>query len=342
MRMKTIKILAAVTGPAAILALLLPAPGSSTGTADQGGGGPLLVPGLKGHTDTLAQIAITGADGTVTLSRTPVAGKPAYGWTLRNKGGYPVPAATIKPVIDGLVALHGVSPRTDRPDSYGRLDLGDPAKGSASHLVALVDARGGPLGSIVLGKAKAASGAGNPERIYARVPGSVRSWLAAPAITLPTESIAWVNRTVVDIDANKVREVVLTQPGNPPLDFIRDKSGDKLTVRDVPAGRKLTSDTPGSDIQVAFTVLDLDDVKPEAQLGGGAAGNVHLVTFNGVVADFALRKDNGQTWITVSATGSKEAQDITARTKGWAYQIPSDRADTLLATMASLTEPVKK
>ncbi len=341
MRMKTIQVLAAIAVPAAILAVLLPAPGGSTGTAEQGGGG-LLVPGLKGHTDTLAKIDVTGADGTVNLSRTPVAGKPADGWTLQNKGFYPVAAATIRPVIDGLVALHGVSPRTDRSASYARLDLGDPGKGSASHLVALADAKGGALGSVVLGKTKAASGVGNTERIYARVPGTGRTWLAAPAITLPNETIDWVDRTVVDIDANKIREVVLTQPGNPPLDFVRDKSADKLEVHDVPAGRKLSSDTPGSDVQAAFTGLNLDDVKPQAQLGGGAAGSVHLVTFNGVVADFALRKDNGQTWMTVSATGSKEAQDIAARTKGWAYQIPADRAATLMATIDSLTEPVKK
>jgi len=339
--MKTLQVLAVISVPAVVLAVLLPAPGGSTGTTEQSGGGGLLLPGLKGHTDTLAQIAITGPDGTVTLSRTPVAGKPADGWTFRNKGGYPVPAAKIRPVLDGLMALHSVSPRTDRPASYGRLDLGGPGKGSASHLVALVDAKGGPLGSIVLGKAKAASGVGNGERIYARVPGSARSWLAAPAITLPKDTIDWIDRTVVDIDANKVREVVLTQPGNPPLDFVRDKSGDKLAVREMPAGRKLSSDTTSSDVQAAFSGLDLDDVKPDAQLGGGAAGSVHLVTFNGVVADFTLRKDNGQTWITVSATGAKEAQDIAARTKGWAYQIPEDRADTLLATMSSLTEPVK-
>ncbi len=344
MRIRTLQVLAVVTVPTVALALLLPAPHGDTGTTAPAGG--LLLPGLKLHVDTLSRIDITGSDGSLTLSRTPVPKHPADGWTVRDKGGYPVPPATIQPVIDGLVALHGVAPKTQLAKLYGRLELGDAGKGGESHLVALTDAKGDALGSIVLGKQKAASGTGGVPRMYARVPGSVQAWLAAPAITLPAEKMDWVDRTVVDIDADQVREVVLTQPGNPPLDFSRNKAADKLDVRDIPAGRKLKSDTPGSDIQGAFSGLDFDDVKPEAQLSGSNAGSVHLVTFNGMLIDFALRKDNGQTWATVAATGTadgaKAAQQITARTKGWVYQIPSDRAATLLTNLAGLLEDAKK
>jgi hypothetical protein len=56
----------------------------------------------------------------------------------------------------------------------------------------------------------------------------------------------------------------------------------------------------------------------------------------------ALRKDNGDTWATVTATGGKAADEINTRTKGWAYEIPSDKAATLTTTMASLVEPIKK
>jgi hypothetical protein len=344
MRIRTLVVLAVVTVPTVALALLLPAPHGDTGTTAPSIG--LLLPGLKGHVDALARIDITGASGTLALSRAPVPKHLADGWTLRDTGGYPVQAATIQPVIDGLVALHGVVPKTQRPKLFGRLDLGDAGKDSQSHLVALTDETGNALGSIVLGKQKPASGAGTTPRMYARVPGSEQAWLAAPSITLPAEKLDWLDRTVVDIDADQVREVVLTQPGNPPLDFSRAKAADKLDVRDVPAGRKLKSDTPGSDIQGAFSGLNFDDVKPDSQLGGSNAGSVHLVTFNGMLIDFTLRKDNGQTWATIAATGTadgaKAAQQIAARTKGWAYQIPSDKADTLLTSMAGLLEDAKK
>jgi hypothetical protein len=48
------------------------------------------------------------------------------------------------------------------------------------------------------------------------------------------------------------------------------------------------------------------------------------------------------TWVTVSATGSgeaaKQADEITRRTKGWAYQIAKDRAETLEKKLADVVD----
>jgi hypothetical protein len=346
MREKTLRYLAYVTGPAVVLAAGLSFLGGGTSSATEQAGGAKLLPGLTGHTDALASLSITGPDGTLTLTRTPVAGKPAEGWSLRDKGGYPVPPLTIRPIIDGLIALHGVAPKTSREKLYSRLDLNQPGKDSQAHLLALADTKGESLGSIVLGRTKPATGVGGTDKIYARVPGDAGTWLAEPSISLPGETLDWINRSIIDIDADKVREVVVTLPGTAPLDFFRDKAADKLAIRNLPAGTKLKSETPGSDIEMAFQTLDLTDVKPANKLGGSTAGSVHLVTFNGITADFALTKDAGQTWAVVTATGTgdgvKPAQDISARTKGWAYEIPSDKATTLTVKLSDLVDAAKK
>jgi len=346
MREKTLTYLAYVTGPAVVIALGLSiaTPGSSTlPTATEGS---RMLPGLKGHADDLAHVSITGPEGTVTLTRTPVAGKLADGWVLSDKGGYPVPAATIKPVLDGLLALHGVAAKTAQPKLYSRLDVSDAGKTASSRLVVLADAKGATLGSILLGKHKDAAGVGGKDGIYVRVSGAARSWLAEPSVTLPAETLDWIDHSVVDIDGDRVNEVVITQPGLPPLDFARDKPADKLLIRGLPAGTKTKSETPGSDIETAFKALELQDVKKADKLGGTPAGTVHLVTFSGVIADFTLTKEAGQTWITVAANGVgdgvKTAREITARTKGWAYEIAGDRATTLSTKLADLVEAPKK
>jgi hypothetical protein len=346
MREKTLTYLAYVTGPAVVIALGLSiaTPGSSTLPAATEGS--RMLPGLKGHADDLAHIGITGPDGTLTLTRKPVPGKLAEGWALSDKGGYPVQAATIKPVLEGLLALHGVAAKTAQPKLYSRLDVNDAGKGSAARLVVLVDAKGNTLGSILLGRHKDAIGVGGKDGIYVRVSGAARSWLAEPAVTLPSETLDWIDRSVVDIDGDKVNEVVITQPGLPPLDFARDKPADKLLIRGLPSGTKTKSETPGSDIETSFKALELQDVKPADKLAGTPSGSVHLVTFSGIIADFTLTKDAGQTWLTVAARGvgdgAKAAAAITARTKGWAYEIPSDKAAIFSTKLADLVEAPKK
>jgi hypothetical protein len=341
MRMKTLVILAVVTVPTVAVALLLPPSGGTTLYADQEHPSGRLLPDVKSHLDTLAQIDIAAPGGMQTLARTVVPGKPYDGWTLRTKGGYPVDTAKVRPVIDSLATLHGVAPKTTNPKLYGRLDVGDPGTGAAK-LVALTDSAGKSLGTIILGKITGQGGMSPTDRIYVRVPKSAQTWLAAPVVPLWNDQLDWLDRVILDIDADQLQEVLLTQPGNPPLDLVRAKPGDKLGLRNIPAGQKAKSDTPGSDLEEAFGGLSFDDVKRADQLTGSQAGTVHLVTFDGTTVDMALRKDNGQTWATVSAAGGKPADEINARTKGWAYEIPSDKAATLTTALASLIEPVKK
>jgi hypothetical protein len=341
MRIKTVTILAVITIPAVAAAVLLPPSGGTPGYTDQEHPTGHLLPDVKPHLDTLAKIDIAQPTGMQTLARTPVAGKPYDGWNLRTKGGYPVDPDKIRPVIDSLATLHGVAAKTENPKLYGHLDVGDPGTGAAK-LVALSDVAGKSMGTIILGKITGMGGGSPTDRIYVRLPKTPQTWLAAPVVPLFNDQLDYLDRTIVDVDAAKVKEVVLTQPGNPPVDFARAKAGDKLDLRDIPAGQKAKSDTPGSDVEEAFEGLALDDVKHADQLSGSQAGSVHLMTFDGTIVDMALRKDNGQTWATVTATGGKGADEINARTKGWAYEIPSDKAAPFTTTMASLVEPRQK
>ena len=107
MRRKTLIVLAVITVPTALAAAFVPKPAITIETPVQGG--PIL-PGLKAGIDAAATLTVAGPDGTVTLARKPVAGKIDRAWTLSDKGGYPVDPAKIKPVLDGLIALHGVEP----------------------------------------------------------------------------------------------------------------------------------------------------------------------------------------------------------------------------------------
>lgn len=340
MREQTLKILAGVTGVTVLLALVVPGTGGST-TATRTERGPALTK-LRGHSDDVATLTIKGSDSSITLDRHGH-GKLAEGWTLRDRGGYPVPAATIRPVLDSLIDLHGVEPKTARPKLYSRLDLADPGtSGSASHLITVTDAKGGKLVNVVMGKNKPGTGIGSAELVYVRVVGEARTWLALPTLTLPDGMQDWIAHDIVDIDGDKIAQIELTQPNGEKLLFARPKAGEKLAIMDLPKDKKLKSETPGSDLEMAFKGLELDDVKPAKDLKGTPDGSVHLVTFNGLTVDFTLSKLGSNVWATVAATGAKDskkaADEITARTRGWAYQLPDQKGTTLTTKLADLVQ----
>jgi len=343
MRIRTLTVLAAITVPVTAAAIFLPDQ-VATVTAPVSGG--KLLPGLKEKLGQVATMTVTGPDGTVTLHRAPTTGKPEDGWTWADKGGYPVPPATIKPVLYAVAAMHGIEAKTQRPKLYPRLDLGDPGKGSQAQLVTLSDASGTALARIVLGKHKTDPAPGAQEREYVRIPGTQQTWLAAPAITLPTDEMDWVDHAIIDIDANKIKQIAVSPVGGDGVTATRAKAADKLTVQNLPKGAKLKSENAGSDLAGGVSGLELDDVKPAAKLAGSTAGTAHVETFDGLVADLTLTKDGGQTWITVAATGTgaaaKQAADITARTKGWAYQVADTQSKILLTKLGDITEAPPK
>ncbi|GGF22149.1 hypothetical protein GCM10011611_30270 [Aliidongia dinghuensis] len=346
MRRNTLIALTLITIPVCAAAILVPMPGgtkiASVAT------GPVF-PGLKDKIANAAKLTVTGSGGTVTLARKGAAPKPGElpldGWTLTDKGGYPVDGTTLRPILSALVDLKTVEPKTERPKLYDRLDLGNPGdKGSEAKAVTLGDAGGADLAKLIVGRRRYGL-TGNDDGIYMRKPDVAQTWLAAPAFDLPSDTLSWIDRKLVDVDADQIKLVTLaaTTAGAKPLTFSRDKAADKLGVQDLPKDFKLKSDNPGSDVAAAFRYLDLTDVEPAAKLTAAPVATAHVETFGGLVLDVMLVDQDGATWVKFAAKGSGDAQkpadEITQRTSGWAYKIPDARVKTLETRLTDLQAP---
>jgi len=342
MRSTTLIILAAVTVPVFAAAVFVPTPGGTTSATVVSA--PVL-PGLKDKIAMAAKLTITTGSGTVTLEHKGAAAKPGEapvdGWTLADKGGYPVDPATIKPILSGLVELKTVEPKTDRPKLYDRLDLADPGvKGSEAKALALTDAGGADLAKLIVGRRRYGL-TGNDDGLYVRKPGEARTWLAAPAFDVPADVLSWIDRKLVDIEADKIKSVTLTPAaaGSKPLAFARAAAADKLAVQDLPKDFKLKSDNPGSDVAPAFRYLDLTDVKPAVAVTAAPVATAHVETFDGTQLDVTLIEQDGGTWVEFQAKGGDAAAEIVKRTNGWAYKIPDARVKTLETKLADLAAP---
>ena len=343
MRSTTLIVLALVTVPISAAAVFVPAPGGTEVASVATG--PVF-PGLKDKIAGVTRLTVTDGNGTVTLERKGPPAKPGEppldGWALAEKGGYPVDGTALRPILSALVDLKTVEPKTERPKLYDRLDLNDPGKGSEAKAVVLADG-GGDVATLIVGRRRYGL-TGKDDGIYIRKPGDARTWLAAPAFDLPSDTLSWVDRKLVDIDADKIKLVSLTPAaGGKPLVFQRDKADAKLAVADLPKDFKLKSDNPGGDLAAAFRYLDLTDVEPAAKLTVPATATAHVETFDGLMLDMTLVDQDGATWVKFAAKGTgdaaKEAADIAKRTETWAYKIPDARVKTLETKLADLQAP---
>jgi hypothetical protein len=348
MRQKTLIALAIVTLPVVAAAIFLP---TSHGTVSKPVTTGPVFPTLKDWLSGATKLTVTAAAGNiVTLARTGSgddAGLPVAGWGLADKGNYPVLDGLIRPVIGGLSALHTIEAKTDRAKLYDRIEVEEPgtSKEAKSKLIELANANGASIVKLIIGRRRPDPVGGGGDAIYIRKPEDERAWLAQPAFDLPADWTGWIDRTIVEIDPDKIKSLTMTPTGGPKLVLERDKPEDKLAIHDLPKDATTRSETPGIDISNQLRRLDLQDVRTAAEVTTPVSATAEIVTFDGLNATVAFYdQPDGSSWVEVTAKGegdaAKDADGIVKRTKGWAYKIPAQPAKLLQSTLADLLTPV--
>ena len=302
--------------------------------------GEKALPGLAANLDNVATVGLARADFAATFVR------DGDGWLAADKGNYPAAAAKVSQIVLAMADMILVEPKTQKPELYPRLEVEDPGKGKST-LVTLKDKSGGDIARLIVGKRRYDRlGAGN-DGVYVRKPDDSRAWLARGSLDLSGAPSSWLDRRIVDIPDKRIAKVVLTQPDGAVLTLSRPGPDAKFAIEGAPADTKLKSDTAAGEPAMALETLDLDDVKPAAELpvpdkGVWAAA---LTTFDGLTVNLRLFERDKESWIALSATGAgkaeAEAKEIDAKVSHWTYEIASYKAKPLQTKLADLIAPAK-
>ena len=326
------------TAAVLIVAIVLAA-GSGAPSADPQSGAVVL-PELAKRADDVARLTLVHGESKTTLRR------QGDQWLVEEKSGYPADAAKVHQVLLGLAELRYVEAKTGKPEFYPRLEVEDAGqKGAKSTLVTASDDKGALLGELIVGKRRVDQLGGGVDGVYVRKPGEAQSWLARGTLELAADAPGWLDRKVVDLPQEKVKEVVLTQPDGGKLDIARDKADDALTLKGAPATAKLKSDSALSEPANALAGLELADVRPAAEVPGEGAARAEYTSFDGLTIKLALVDQDGKAWAKIEASGTGEAEkaaaELNARLSPWAYALPDYKAKALRTKLADVVAPPK-
>lgn len=348
-RPKTIVVLAATTLTALVVAGLMP----EQSALREVGRGALLFPDLNGAENDVTRITVSHSGGTLDLARRD------SGWVATSKHGYPVKFETVKKTIVGLSGLRTVEAKTANPEAYHRLSLrAIDQPGSQATLVRLSAADETVLAELLVGKQRRAKGGAGPSMTYVRKPAEAGSWLAAGELRVDRDFTQWLERTITDITAGRVREIRLTRAATAEAAaeetvISRPAPGGDLTLADLAPGVKAKIYELGY-LAGALSGLDLDDVRPRAELDFAAGDRTRYRTFGGLVIDISFSEADGETWLALDVDGDQTggtgdeaetppetAEALAARTAAWAYKVPGYSLGKLRKRKADLVEEIK-
>jgi hypothetical protein len=263
-------------------------------------------------------------------------------WLVAEKGNYPAAAGKVRQIVLALADAVLVEPKTQKADFYSRLDVEDPGSGKST-LVTLKDKSGAALAEMIIGKRRYDRLGTGTDGIYVRKLGDTQAWLARGSLEFSDQLSSWLDRRILDIP----EKAILTQPDGTKLVISRGKPEDKFTVEDAPADAKFKSETTTSEPAMALESLDLDDVRPVAEMPVPDKDVVaaSFTTFDGLTVDVRLLDKDDMHWVALSATGSgaaeAEAKAINDKASRWTYAVPSYKATQLKMKLADMLEPAK-
>ena len=331
-------LLAAATLALVVLAVVAIATGDR-GVSRAAPGEPAL-PGLAAELGDVTSVGIRRSALTLTFVR------EGDSWLVAEKGNYPAAAGKVRQIVLAMADLTLVEPKTQKADFYQRLEVDEPGTGKST-LVTLKDKSGTPLAELIIGKRRYDRlGAGN-DGVYVRKPGDSQAWLARGSLEFSEQLSSWLDRRILDIPQKRIAKVSLTQPDGTRLVITRAAPDAMFTVEDAPADAKFKSETTTGEPALALETLDLDDVKPQAELPVPDKDVVtgSFTTFDGLTVEVRVLDRDNTHWLALSAAGSgaseAEAKEIDAKTGSWTYAIPSYKATQLKMKLSDLLEPAK-
>ena len=295
--------------------------------------GDLVLPGLEPAVNTVTQVQLHKGNGTqATLA------KAESGWLVSERG-WPAELGKVRKLLLDLGALNVVEEKTRLPGNYPQLGVEDVSGPKAAGTLVEV---GSPARtwSLIVGKSSSAKSG------YVRRVNAPQSFLAAPLLTLDADPKTWLDHALLDVRAERVREIAEQPAAGAAYSVRRAKKEDPhYEMSPLPKGRELAGPGAADSLAAALSSLTLEDVAKAAQPAPPAAAHAVFHTFDGLEVELAGRKDGTRSLITVSARSDdaqtgKEAQQLGTRLAGWEFQIPDYKYAALFTPLEELLKPL--
>lgn len=314
-------------------------------------GRPLLAEAAE-RRDTIGTLALEGAASRMTFRR-----DDGGTWRLAERDGYPVRGGMVEDLVEHVAGMTATYVSRDTPPPYEALGLPDPFRADGPVFsVRLADGDGETLGALTIGEGLAVPGGAQLIKVFVKRADDSRVWLvedaAAAAAVPPLDPLAWMDRQIMDVPRERIREVEIASPDGEPLVLRQDENGD-VQVVGAPEGASVDPEAVAPTL-AAPTFLEFEDVKAAAAVAETASPWRFSARVDGGIAYRArLYEDDDEVWAvfaaeavpetdtdsgtaTATSGAAQQAEAFNRRHGDWAYRLPSHVAGFLMVRPADL------
>jgi len=287
-------------------------------------------PGLADRIETAQRITITSGDASYRIERVQRGGQDV--WVMRDRGDYPVEAAPLARLKQGLQGLQLVRRMTSDPSKHERLGVGDPRQGGRGVLVQIEDANRALLVDLILGVEPNGG-------LYARRTGEDQVWQARGDLPPLRDVAIWMNLRPLEIEPQRLARVEIVPAQGRPYILAREEGASDFAI----VSPRLAPLSPGVVTAAAERITQLApiDVQPAPAIQGVPASRLRLITTDGVLIDGELIESDGKIWLKLVARAQTPEQEpaaleLNGRLAEWAFALNRSEAEELTPPLSNL------
>jgi hypothetical protein len=301
--------------------------------------GQSVLPGLKSALNAVTEVRLSKGDGTRTTLK-----KTATDWIVGERD-FSSDSGRVRKLLLDLSDLQVDEDKTREPANYPQIGVEDVTSPQAMGTRVDVIEPGKTL-SLIVGKTSGTKSS------YVRVVNTPQSFLASPQLTLDADPRRWLDRALIDIPEQRVKEIHVKPATGPAYTVTRTNAQQTdFTVPELPKGRELATSAVTNVAASGLAALSLDDVRktsaadatpkpaaeatppfsrpathgkstpdapqsPAAAAAPAVTGPAHATfhTFDGLTVDLSGRQEADRRFITLAVQSSSKDHEEEART----------------------------
>lgn len=269
-----------------------------------------LYPDLMERVNDVTTVRVaTQADGTITMTRQD------DHWTVAERYDYPADFGKIRDSLVELASMETLEPKTQRPENFAELGVEnvEAAEGGATNSIRFTAKAGDEvLADLLIGQVRPKD---IGEGVFVRKHGENQVWLTTGSFQPPRRVLQWLDRSVVNIDSRRIREVRVAHPDGDTFSVHRPEMGSEnmAFASPVPEGRE---PKPAHELNNMANIPDFlifEEVRPAGDIAWTADPIVSTYrTYDGLTLTLTAVEHEGETWVTGSAETGPRADGIDA------------------------------
>lgn len=287
----------------------------------------LVAPRLAAELPRAQRIIVTSHDASYRIEKTE------RGWAMRDRGDYPVNAARLAQLTEGLTSLAYVRRMTSEAALHARLGVDDPRQGGRGVLLQIEDGQGALLVNLILGV--------ETRGLYVRKPDENQVWAVRGDLPPLRDAAAWLDLKPLALDPAQIARAEIQPSEGRPYTLDRESRETQDFAIVLPA--RLAPITPASVTAAAtkLTQFAPADVQPAPAIQGAPRAHLRLHTFDGVLIDAEIIDVDARSWVKITAQAERPeaaqaAAAINNASAGWAYALTTTDRDALTPPLPSL------